>query len=112
MNNKSKNSDDEELTIVEQSQKEKIFQKALGTSGPNIDRTLDATFSFLCKHSTDEKELIKAFWILIDLGYNKASNEYNAFMDNENAPSILKKYLIPIRGNRPIPDKILKMCPR
>ena len=59
MNDKSKNTnDEEEMTIVEQSQKEKIFQKALGTTDLNIERTLDATFSFLCKHSTDKKELI------------------------------------------------------
>jgi len=86
------------------------MQIALGTLDyPKAGKIL----AFLAKNSTDPVELSHIFWLLVDNGYNtKWSSSYTNFIRNNHVDELLKKYVLPLANNRPIPDIIIERYPR
>ena len=78
--------------------------------------------------TTDQKELTYIFWMIIDwekkLEKKLEKNDSNIFAPvchydscivyakNEYAPSILRKYILPLAKNRPLPENLETLYPR
>lgn len=90
--------------------KELQIQIALGTVNT---KEAEKILKFMAHNSCDERELIELFWILVDHGYDGAwLSAMNLFNQNNAAPHILKKYILPLASNRPIPKWVEKAYPR
>ena len=85
-------------------------QIALGTMS---DTKADKIIAFLAENSTDQRELTEIFWLLVDHGYNRRfPTVYTKFVSNDYVCSTLKKYVLPLASNRPLPDYIEENYPR